>query len=577
MNKKIIPIGIDSFKELREKEYYFIDKSELIKDILTRKIYLVTRPRRFGKTLNLDMMRYFFDNGVGTCDSFEKRIEGKIQADNAYLFDGLKISRDTEVMKHQGKYPVIFISFKEIKEGKWENCYEAIKRIISIIYDENKYLIKKVVTEREKDDYEKIISQSANKITVEQSLKDLMKYFYRYFKQKTILIIDEYDQPIISGYCNGYYTEVVEVIRNMLSAALKTNDYLEKGILTGVTRVAKESIFSGLNNLKVDSVIVPLNSDKFGFTEAEVKEILKYYEKEGQYEDVKTWYNGYKINKERIYNPWSVLNYASDSDNRLISYWVNTGSDEMIRTMLKDSFDKTITTLNEIIQGNEATREIDEAVNYKNINVDDIWSIMLHSGYLTVSNPEIIGKDPDGDGIIRVNLEIPNREIKSTYDSIISTWLSEVVGTNIVEDMLKELTEGKVEEFAKRFKRVVLESMSTYDPQGRQAEKYYHIFCLGLFVKLKNKYLVKSEMESGLGRSDVILIPKDKTKRGIIIEFKKVDEDEKETLETATETALKQIEEKKYDVVLTENEVGEILKIGVGFKGKDCLIKWVKI
>ena len=575
MGKKIIPIGIDNFKELREKACYFIDKSEIIKDMLTRKIYLATRPRRFGKTLNLDMMRYFFDNGVSTCDDFEKRIEGKLQVDNKYLFDGLKISEDTEIMKHQGKYPVIFISFKEIKESKWEDCYEAIKTIMKKIYSENEYVLK-YTYDSEKITYEKLKSGTPTKIELEQSLKNIMQYFYRYFKQKTILIIDEYDQPIISGYCNGYYTEIVEVIRNMLSAALKTNDYLEKGILTGVTRVAKESIFSGLNNLKVDSVIVPLNSDKFGFTEDEVKEILKYYEKEGQYNQVKTWYNGYKINKEKIYNPWSVLNYASDPDNRLISYWVNTGSDEMIRTMLKDNFDKTITTLNGIIQGNEVTREIDEAVNYKNINVDDIWSIMLHSGYITVSNPEIIGKGPDGDGIIRVNLEIPNREIKSTYDSIISTWLSETVGTNIVEDMLKELTEGKIEEFAKRFKKVVLESMSTYDPQGKESEKYYHIFCLGLFVKLKSKYYVKSEMESGLGRSDVILIPKDKTKRGIIIEFKKVDEDEKETLEKATEAALKQIEEKKYDVVLKENEVREILKIGAGFKGKDCLMKWVQ-
>ncbi|HBY19848.1 MAG TPA: AAA family ATPase, partial [Clostridiales bacterium] len=514
MNKKILPIGIDSFKKLREKDCYFIDKSELISDILTREIMLITRPRRFGKTLSLDMMRYFFDNGVSTCDDFESRLEGKIQADNKYLFNELKISKDTEAMKHQGKYPVIFISFKEMKASKWEDCYKAIVRMIKNVYESNIYL-KKVMVDTEQEVFDGLQKGIADKVDLEQSLKDLMKYFYRYFKQKTIIIIDEYDQPIISGYCNGYYTEVVEVIRNMLSAALKTNDYLEKGILTGVTRVAKESIFSGLNNLKVDSVIVPLNSDKFGFTKDEVKELLKYYEKEDSYEEVKAWYNGYKFNKEKIYNPWSILNYVSDPDNRLISYWVNTGSDEMIRTMLKDNFDKTITTLNEIIQGNETTREIDEAVNYKNINVDDIWSIMLHSGYLTVSNPEIIGRDPDGDGIIRVNLEIPNREIKSTYDSIISTWLSEAVGTNIIEDMLKELTEGKVEEFAKKFKRVVLESMSTYDPQGKEAEKYYHIFCLGLFVKLKSKYYVKSEMESGLGRSDVMLIPKDKTKRGI--------------------------------------------------------------
>ncbi|HAN09202.1 MAG TPA: AAA family ATPase [Clostridiales bacterium] len=571
VNKRLLPIGIDSFKELREKEHYFVDKSELICDVLTRKIFLITRPRRFGKTLSLDMMRYFFDNGVSTCDDFESRIKGEITADNKYLFDGLKISDDTEAMKHQGKYPVIFISFKEIKAGKWQDCYEALKSIIRRIYSQNEYVLK-YAYEDEKVTYEKVKAGESTKVELEQSLKNIMEYFYRYFKQKAILIIDEYDQPIISGYCNGYYPEVVEVIRNMLSSALKTNDYLEKGILTGVTRVAKESVFSGLNNLYMDSMLLPVNADKFGFTEEEVKEMLKYYGKSENYEDVKLWYNGYKLNNIEIYNPWSVLNYVEDKKSRLISYWVNTGSDDLIRELLKDNIEMVVDNLNKIIKGEPAEKEINEAVNFNSLdkNQDYIWSLMLQSGYLKAGNAEEIGKDPQGNGLIKVNLEMPNRELSGSYESMVNSWLSEKVGKSLVETMLQQLTEGSIEEFIEIFKRIVIESMSTYDATGQEAEKYYHIFCLGLFIKLKDKYHVKSELETGLGRSDVILIPKSNKKRGIIIEFKKAKK--VQTIEAAAEVAIQQIEEKKYDVMLKEHEVKEIVKLGIGFKGKDCEI-----
>ncbi|HAN09708.1 MAG TPA: AAA family ATPase [Clostridiales bacterium] len=571
MDKKMIPIGIDNFKEIMVKDYYFVDKSEIIKDILTRNVLLITRPRRFGKTLNLDMLRYFFDNGVDSCNDFEKRLEGQIDVDNRYLFNGLKISQDEKAMTHQGKYPVIFISLKEIKENNWEDCLESMKKIIRKIYMDNNYVIKYMHKE-EQEEFERIKEGTATRIEYEQALKNIMEYFYRYFKQNTILLIDEYDQPIISGYCNGYYAEVVGFMRNMLSSALKTNKYIEKGVLTGVTRVAKESIFSGLNNLDMDSMLIPANGDKFGFVEEEVKEMLEYYGKGKNYEDVKLWYNGYKLNKKEIYNPWSVLKYINDKESRLISYWVNTGSDDLIRELLKNNLEMVLDNLNKIIKGETAEKEINEAVNFNNLDKDEdyIWSLMLQSGYLKAGNAEEIGKDPEGNGLIKVNLQIPNRELSGSYESMINSWLSEKVGKSLVETMLKQLTEGSIEDFIEIFKQVVIESMSTYDATGAEAEKYYHIFCLGLFIKLKDKYYVKSELSTGLGRSDVILIPKSNKNRGIIIEFKKAKK--AQTIEAAAEVAIQQIEEKKYDTMMKEHEVGEIVKLGIGFKGKDCEI-----
>ena len=569
MNKKLIPIGIDSFKKIIEKDAYFIDKSELLQDIMTREVILINRPRRFGKTLNLDMIRYFFDNGVSTCDDFKNRQAGKVEVDNRYLFNGLKIEQDKEIMKHQGKYPVIQISLKEIKESNWENCYEGIQKVISKIYMENDYLIENMY-DIEKQIFEKIINFTASKVEYEQSLKNIMVYFYRYFKQKTILLIDEYDQPIISGYVNGYYDKIIEFLRNMLSAALKTNEKLEKGVLTGVSRVAKESIFSGLNNPKVDSMLIPINDDKFGFNDEEVIEILKYYEKEDSYEAVKKSYNGYNLNRKQIYNPWSVLNYIEDKENRLIGYWVNTGSDDLIKILLKNNLQKVVNNLNKILKGEEAIKEINEAVNFNNLNTDEdsIWSLMIQSGYLKIANPEEIGRDPDGNGIIKAKLEIPNRELKGSYESMIETWITEIIGKTEIDEMLEELTEGNIEDFIENFKALILENMSMYDAAGKEAEKYYHVFCLGLFVKLKHKYIVKSELETGIGRSDVILIPKDNKKRGIVLEFKKARY--KKTIEIAAKEAIKQIEGKKYDTILKEHGVEEIIKLGIGFKGKEC-------
>ncbi|OGO86949.1 MAG: hypothetical protein A2Y24_00535 [Clostridiales bacterium GWE2_32_10] len=571
MNKRLVPIGIDSFKEIIEQGYYFVDKSELLKDILTRKVILINRPRRFGKTLNLDMIRYFFDNGVSTCDDFKSRQAGKIEVDNRCLFKGLKIERDEEIMKHQGKYPVIQISLKEIKESNWEDCYEGIKKIISKIYNENMYFDEYMI-DTEREEYDRIRKGTASKVEYEQSLKNIMVYFYRYFKQKTIVLIDEYDQPIIAGYVNGYYDNVIEFMRNMLSAALKTNEKLEKGILTGVARVAKESIFSGLNNPDIDSMLIPINDDKFGFSDEEVIELLKYYEKEDSYEAVKEWYNGYNLNRKQIYNPWSVLKYINDKESRLISYWVNTGSDELIKVLLKSNLQKIINNLNKIIKGEEAIKVVNEAVNFNNLNTDEdsIWSLMIQSGYLKVGNPEEIGKDLNGNGIIKVKLEIPNREIKGSYESMIETWVAETIGKTEIDEMLKELTKGKIERFKKMFTQIILENMSMYDAAGKEAEKYYHVFCLGLFVKLKDSYYVKSELETGLGRSDVVLIPKDNKKRGIILEFKKADSYEPETIEEAAKEAISQIEEKKYETVLKEHGVEEIVKLGIGFKGKEC-------
>ncbi|SHJ72072.1 AAA family ATPase [Tepidibacter formicigenes] len=551
---KKVPIGVSDFKELITENYYYVDKSLFVKEIIDdgAKVILLPRPRRFGKTLNMSMLKYFF----------EKRDE-----DNKYLFENLNINKYEDIMDMQGKYPVIYLTFKDIKDGNFQKCYEKMKEIISIEYYKHKYLLDNHLKGIEETYFKKILSMEASQGQYETSLKNLSKFLSEYYNQKTIVLIDEYDTPIQSGYLSGYYKEIIEFIRNFLSGALKDNEYLQKGVLTGILRVAKESIFSGLNNLEVCTILKNHYSDKFGFLEGEVEEILKQYNIEFEMDEVRKWYNGYIFGENVIYNPWSILNYVKNHEKGFRPYWVNTSSNDLIKNVLAKSGEKIKIELEDLIKGKDIVKTINEDIVIHDIDKgsENVWSFLLFSGYLKVVKEEFKR------GRVYCNLKIPNAEVNYLYEEIIMSWFSESINNDKFDVMLKSLINGDIKTFGKILKEFVLNSISYFDT-AKESEKVYHAFVLGMLVALCDDYQVKSNRESGYGRYDVALIPRDKSKLGIIIEFKKVDKDDKETLDIAAKNALKQIKEKNYKQELLDIGIKNIIELGIAFEGKEVLV-----
>ncbi|SHH37850.1 AAA family ATPase [Tepidibacter thalassicus] len=551
-----IPIGISDFKELISENYYYVDKSLFIKEILDdgSKVILIPRPRRFGKTLNMSMLKYFFE---------------KSDEDNRYLFEKLKINNYKEIMDMQGKYPVIYITFKDIKYSNWEDCLSGLKKIIRNEFVKHKYLLEEDILDKyEKIEFKSILESEAEYVDFLESLKVLSKYLAKYYKQKTVVLIDEYDVPIQSGYLNNYYGKVIEFMRIFLSAVLKDNEYLQKGVLTGILRVAKESIFSGLNNLKVCTILKNHYSDKFGFLENEVKEILKYYNIESEMDEVRKWYNGYIFGKNVIYNPWSILNYVDNYEKGYRPYWVNTSSNDLVKIILTKSGEFIKKDLEDLIKGKDIVKTINEDIVMKDIDKssENVWSFLLFSGYLKVVNEEFKR------GKTYCNLKIPNLEVAYLYEEIIMSWFDESINNDKFNIMLKSLVNGDIKTFSKILKEFVLSSISYFDTGGNESEKVYHAFVLGMLVALCDDYEVKSNRESGYGRYDVALIPKDKSKIGIIMEFKKVDKDDKENLEIAAQNAINQIKNKNYKLDLLDRGIKNIIELGIAFEGKDVLV-----
>ncbi len=551
---KRLPIGISDFKKMITEECYFIDKSMLIKDVVEgADIILYPRPRRFGKTLNLSMLRYFYDN----------------LEDNRSLFNGLNIEKEEKIMEKQGKYPVIYITFKDVKESKYEDCMEKIKDLIAKIYIENNYLLKSVQLEKEEIEiYEKIKGKKANKSEMEDSLKNLSEYLFRYHGKNPVILIDEYDMPLQGAFVYDYYEEMVLFIRNLLSGCLKDNTYLEKAVLTGILRVAKESIFSGLNNLIVASIITEKSADKFGFLEKEVEEIVKYYGIENKLGEIKEWYNGYNFGEVNIYNPWSILSYIYE--NKLRPYWVNTSGNEMIKILLAQSDEGVKKDLNVLIDGGSIKKRIEDNIVYRDIKIEDdiLWSFLLMSGYLRYDNLEKVGD------FYYADLNIPNEEVKYLYrGEIISRWFAVKNTKHGLEKVLKSLTEGDLREFRYMFLEFSMSCFSYFDVSGEESEKFYHAFVLGMVVSLREEYEIRSNRESGYGRYDVMMIPKDKRKRGIVFEFKKINKFEKETIETAMENAKKQVIEKNYEAELRSEGIEKIVRIAAVFEGKNMEVE----
>ena len=558
--KKKLPIGISDFKKIIDGNYYYFDKTELIKSIIGEpgEVKLFTRPRRFGKTLNMSMIKYFFD------------IENKNE--NKKLFENLKIS-ENEYFEKQGTAPVISISFRNYDESSWGNGFEMIKNTISDLYDEFEF-VKENLSARKKEKYDSILFNRATKATWKLSLLDLTKYLYEYYGKKVVVLIDEYDQPIIDSYVKGYYQEAISFFKTFYGVVLKDNNYLEMGIMTGILRVAKENIFSGLNNLRVHTILDNRFTEYFGITESEVEKALKDFNLEFELQDVQKWYNGYLFGDIKVYNPWSIINFLNDE--KLKPYWVNTSGNELIKLYLKKLKNEIFDDFSKLLNREEIYKRINENMTFSNLESNyskNIWNLFFHSGYLTLA------KKIEDDGMCY--LKIPNEEILKMFSEMFIEIYFEDYEKFLY--MSNALREGNISEFEKHLKEVLLENVGIFDVSGIYREQFYHGLMLGIILTLKNEYEITSNNFSGKGRYDLLLKPKnlEKRKEGIILELKVVNAIENlsedkifEKLENECDIALQQIEDKEYDSVLKNAGVENILKIGIAFFGKEVAVKF---
>lgn len=552
--EKIFPIGVSDFKEIITGNYYYTDKSLFIKDVIEdgAKVILLPRPRRFGKTLNISMLKYFYNS-----------------KDSASLFQKLKIKEHKHIMDKQGNYPVIYLTFKDEKHSTWENCKKGFTMLFSNLYLQYDYLLNSdVLSDVEKKNFNSILHEEAELVEVAKSLLNLSSYLYKYHNQRVVILIDEYDVPIQEGYTKGYYNQIIEFMRNLLSGGLKDNLYLEKAVLTGILRVAKESIFSGLNNISIYTLLNSRYSNYFGFLEDEVNDMLNYYGIKSQKSEIKKWYNGYVFGNDVIYNPWSVLNYAKEFTEGFRAYWVNSSGNDLIKSILAKANDTTKKEFEDLIQGKSIHKQIHEDIVMNEVDKDseNIWSFLLFSGYLKTVNQEL------KEGIIYCDLQIPNSEVLTLYKKIIISWFKDNIGNEKFLFMLKSLISGDMETFELLLGECITKSVSYFDI-GNESEKFYHAFVLGMLISLNEDYEISSNRESGYGRYDIMLKPKKNTLPGIIIEFKKVSTARKETLELAVKKALEQIEQKKYKQQLLELNVKDIMEVGIAFEGKEVLVK----
>ncbi len=549
--KKKLPIGISDFQEIIEDGYYYVDKSLLIKEIdESGKVVLMTRPRRFGKTLNLSMLHYFFE---------------KSEKPTNHLFENLEIWKHDEYRKMQGKYPVIFITFKNIVQPKYSSMIKKFATTIAREFEEHAYLLESTtLSDHEKKEFDKFRSKSASEDELGDSLAFLTNMLYKHFNQKVVLLIDEYDVPVQAAFVYGFYDEIILFMKELLTGALKDQKYLHKGVVTGIMTLAKAGILTGLNNLDIYNLTNPLLADKFGFTSEEAKELLTYYDI-ADLEVIKKWYNGYLFGEtNNMYNPWSILNCIRNQGSRKI-YWANTNDNILLKRLIARSSSTTKSELEQLLKGKTIEKTIDESIVYPEVDQDHelIWSVLLFTGYLTYTHYTINGQ-------IKCNLIIPNEEIYILYSKLIQKIFTDSITGGNAHHLLKALTEGNTKAFELLLKSFVLNSMSVYDISSSEPESSYHLFVLGLLVMLSEHYEVTSNRESGLGRYDILITPKEKSKPAIVIEFKKVWNDT--IIEKAAQKALDQIIDKKYAQGLYDQGYDNIIAYGIAFKGKDVAV-----
>jgi Predicted AAA-ATPase/PD-(D/E)XK nuclease superfamily len=553
-----LPIGYSDFGRIIRDKMEYVDKTLFIKEILDNshiQATIITRPRRFGKTLNLSMLRYFLS----------AEVDGQSTKD---LFDGLKITEYPDAyMSHQGKYPVIFLTFKDIKSLTYEEAYSYFRHLISQLYDEHKYLLSSPqLTDHQRKNFLAILGKSADFGLLNNSLYDLTRYLNQHHGIKPWLLIDEYDSPIQASFFHGYYEQMISLMRGLLGSALKDNLFLERAVITGIMKVSKESLFSGLNNVMVYSLFNTKYSEHFGFTEAEVFGFLNKSQLNHLIPKIKHWYNGYQAGDTTLYNPWSIIN-CLDSGGELKLYWVNTSDNVLLEHLLARADSLMKIDIESLLHNESITALIDENISFKDLETssDALWSLLVATGYLKVLHNE------QKYALKQCELAVPNFEVLSLYQTLVQSWLIAPAGQGRYLAFLFSLTEGRIDEFSQYLQKYLLETMSVFDASGKEPEKFYHGFVLGLIVSLSDTHEVQSNRESGYGRYDVILIPKDPEQLGIILEFKTVTS-EKEDLEQAAQQAVQQITDRQYETVLIQKGIHRILKLGLAFHGKTVAV-----
>ena len=563
MKHKPLPIGIDNFEMLITRGYYFVDKTLLIKELLDNKasVNLFTRPRRFGKTLNMSMLQYFFED--------ERNKNTGEKKDNSYLFNGMDILNEgEEYTSHMGKYPVINLSLKSAKQPTYELAYSCLKEKIIDEFKRHRYILNSEMSNEDKIRYESILNNVEDEKLYVTSLEFLSKCLEEYFNKKVIILIDEYDVPLENSFFRGFYVEMVDFIRSLFESALKTNPSLEFAVITGCLRISKESIFTGLNNLKIISILDERYDEYFGFTCDEVKKICKDYNMENKYELIKEWYNGYIFGDENVYNPWSVVQYIDDLKENINkypkSYWANTSSNSIVKSLIERAEDKTKKEIELLIEGESIEKPVHEDITYDEIykSMDNLYNFMFFTGYFKKVSQRV----DESTKLKYLELKIPNEEVKYIFRTKVLNWFEENIKTRDFTKMYNAIIECKPEIFEEELADVLLESISFNDAY----ENFYHGFVTGILSNMKG-YTVKSNRESGNGRGDIFIRPVSRRKAAIILELK-VCKNFNE-LEQRAEDALTQIEEKKYEMELKDDGYNNIIKYGISFFKKDCFIK----
>ena len=558
-----LPMGCEDFRTLIDEKFLFVDKTLLIKELIDdgTTVSLITRPRRFGKTLNLSMLHYFFAEKV-----LEQPTKG--------LFNGLKISQTGEqYMAYQGQYPVISVSLKRLTGKTYEIMLNRMRELISFIYRQHlKLLDSPYLVKQQKNRFEAMLGNNATEAHLEVSLLDLAEYLHTHYKKKVIILIDEYDTPIQSGYFNGYYSKVIELMREFLGNCLKTNPYLKRAVLTGITRVSKESLFSGLNNIAVYSLLNRQYKDYFGFTEKEVNRLACKMNYQDKLSEMKAWYNGYEIGGTTLYNPWSIIS-CMKNNGLLQNYWLNTSGNELVKKLLINSSIEFKQDFESLLRGKSIHKFIREDTVFSDLedkaNESLIWSLFLVSGYLKIVN---FSEELEDEGFY-CELSIPNREIHCLYCLLIKTWLRGEQKPEWYKEFIENLLVGKTENFEADLKIILENIVSSHDVAN---EKFYHGLVLGFLSTLKN-YEIKSNRESGRGRYDIAVIPNDSQALGLLFELKNI----KKTASNATlikqaKKALQQIDDKNYVAEFKQRGICKVLKIALVFKGKDFQLKYVE-
>ena len=542
---KKLPIGLSDFKKLIEGNYYYFDKTNFIDEIIKdgSEVKLFTRPRRFGKTLNMSMLKYFFDI--------------KEAEENRKLFKDLYIEK-MENFKEQGQYPVVFLSLKDLKADNWEEMERKIIVMLSDLFSEYEYLLDKL-TGTNYQNFKDIAYKKVDLYDLGGTLKFLTRILYEKYNKKVVVLIDEYDAPLVSAYHNKYYEKAKDFFKTFYSSVLKDNVYLQMGVMTGIIRVIKAGIFSDLNNLNTYTILSDFYPNCYGLTEEEVKKSLIDYNLEYEMGDVKDWYDGYRFGKSEVYNPWSILNFLHAKELR--AYWVDTSGNDLINDVLKIVRKDIVRDLKKLFDGKGLKQNLSGTSDLSRIlSEEEIWELMLFSGYLTVE------EKIDEDYYI---LRLPNREVRRLFKR---TFIEKYFGRgNKLIDLMEALTENRIEDYEETLQDILLKSVS-YNDTKKGNEAFYHGFILGMSLYLEGEYIVKSNIESGLGRYDVSIEPKNKNKRGYILEFKATDNVDK--LEEISKEALKQIEEAKYSSSLKQTDTKEILHLGIAFCGKQIKVSY---